>query len=167
MQLAQAASVNAEGIVLSAGVLRDELPSMVTASREYGLEPLVVVRTEDEVASAVAAEVEVIAVNGLSVDEMVAMVDTLPDTVVKVAFLPLYDDKQLIEAEDSWRLRDAGYNAVWASEVLYKFQSEDGDNTGTIIKAITSKGSVKWTRASLSYSGKGEGAKEFLGTLEM
>ena len=47
-------------------------------------------------------------------------------TVVAVAGITLLivlrcrvnDDKQLIEAEDSWRLRDAGYNAIWASEVL-------------------------------------------------
>ena len=118
VQIAQAAAVKAEGIVLSAGVLGDELLSMVTAAREYGLEPLVVVRTEDEVASALAAEVEVIAVNGLSVDEMVSMVDVLPDTVVKVAFLPLYDDKQLIEAEDS------------ASGVLYLSAKLMADVTG-------------------------------------
>ena len=44
---------------------------------------------------------------------------------------------------------------------------EDGDSARTIIKAITSKGSVKYTRASMSYNTKGEGAREYLGSLEM
>ena len=65
------------------------------------------------------------------------------------------------------RLRDAGFNTIWVSEVLYKFQVEDGDSARTIIKAITSKGSVKYTRASMSYNTKGEGAREYLGSLEM
>lgn len=169
VQLAQASVLGATGVTLAVNVLGDDLSSMFTAATEYGLEPIVVARNKEELAVAGTIEgVSIVAVCGVSVDDVIEFVPDFPDGVVKVAFLPLYDDKQLIEAEDSWRLRDAGINSIWASEVLYKFTNpEDGDNARTIIKSIVSKGSVKYARASNAYNGKGEGAKEFLGIIEM
>ena len=64
-------------------------------------------------------------------------------------------------------MRDAGCNSIFASEVLFKFGMADGEHTMSIIKAIKSKGSVKYARASGAFTGKGEGAKEYLGTIEM
>lgn len=168
-QLAQASMLGAAGVTLSISVLGDEISSMFTAATEYGLEPVVVARSKEELIAAGAIEgVSIVAISGVAVCDIIDMVPDFPEGVVKVAFLPYYDDKQLIEAEDSWRLRDAGINSIWASEVLYKFTSpEDGDDARSIIKAIISKGSVKYARASNAYSGKGEGAKEFLGIIEM
>ena len=167
VQLAQAASVGAEGIVLSVNVLGEKLDEMAASAKAYGLEPVIACRCKEELAAAGAAGAGVVALNGITVDEMIELADDFPEGAIKVGFLPLYDDKQLIEAEDAWRLRDAGFNTIWASEVLYKFQVDDGDSARTIIKAVTSKGSVKYTRASMSYNTKGEGAREYLGSLEM
>ena len=71
------------------------------------------------------------------------------------------------QAEDAWRLRDAGCNSVWASEVLFKFGMNDGEHAMSVIRAMKSKGSVKYARASGAYVGRGEGAKEFLATIEV
>ena len=51
-------------------------------------------------------------------------------------------------------------------QVLFKFGMGEGEHTMSVIKAIKSKGSVKYARASGAFNGKGEGAKEFLGTIE-
>jgi len=169
VQLAMAADAGAYAVLLSCGALGDELPTMTAAAKEYGLEVLFEVKSPEEVASLDATDLEsgIICMAGMSVDNMIKMAPTLQESCVKVAFLPLYDDSQLIEAEDAWRLRDAGVNAIWASEVLYKFGYMDGENTMSVIRAIKSKGSVKYARASGAYNQQGEGAKEWLGDICM
>ena len=84
------------------------------------------------------------------------------------------DDQGLEEAEEAWDLRDAGYDAVWVSDVLYKFGSFSGnlfasspDTITSVVKAMKSKASTKFARASGAFSGKGEGAKEYLGDILM
>jgi indole-3-glycerol phosphate synthase len=170
VQIAQAASLGAKGVVLTAGVLgQEELGKMMTAAGEYGVEAIVEVKSAEEVAMLEALGVttaeHIVALSGLSVDETIDLLPTLPKDVVKMAFVGAYNDKQLIEAEDAWRLRDAGCNSIWASEVLFKFGYQDGEHSHSVIKAIKSKGSVKYARASGAYNGFGEGAKEFLGTI--
>jgi indole-3-glycerol phosphate synthase len=175
VQLAQAASVGAAAVLLSLSVLGDDLPGMLTAAAEYGLESVVGVRSAEELAqfSAAAAAggamggVGMVALMGFSVDDAIKLLPACPEKLVKIVFLPVYDDKQLIEAEDAWRLRDAGCTAIWASEVLFKFGVADGERCASVIRAIKSKGSVKYGRASGAYNGKGEGAKEYLGFLAM
>eukprot|EP00953_Heterococcus_sp_UTEX-ZZ885_P011780 6810-Heterococcus_DN1.PRE.2 len=70
----------------------------------------------------------------------------------------------LEEIEDCWVLRDAGYNCIWASEMLYKAGQLQAESVIAVVKCIRAKASVKYGRAR-GMSGKGEGAKEFLGTL--
>lgn len=108
-----------------------------------------------------------LAISGVSVEHAVKLGQLWPEDRLKIAFVSTYDDRALQEAEDCWVLRDAGFNAVWASEVLYKFGMEDGEHFISVIKAMKSKGSVKYARASGAFTGKGEGAKEYLGYLEM
>ena len=116
-----------------------------------------------------------------------------------------YDDQALVEAEDAWRVRDAGYGGVWASSVLFKFGGFTGmhfkvsnDNANSVVMALKAKGSTKcvvddhrvrraraladttlrparppslpprrYGRASGRFTGKGEGAREYLGDLLM
>ena len=61
-----------------------------------------------------------------------------------------YDDQALVEAEDAWRVRDAGYGGVWASSVLFKFGGFTGmhfkvsnDNANSVVMALKAKGSTK------------------------
>ena len=58
--------------------------------------------------------------------------------------------------------------------MLYKFGVFSGtlfaaspDTITSVIKAMKSKASVKYARASGAFSGKGEGAKEYLGDIMM
>ena len=175
VQLAQASSTGAKGVVLSMGVLGSDFPEMVGAAAEYGLEVVVEVKSKAELdalkASPIAAAVTMVAVSGMAVDDQLAMAAGIPDSMVKIALLPVYDDKALIEvrrsaspgrarvaraqvtrncaqrpptstlhhflqAEDAWRLRDAGFNSIWASEVLVKFGLADGEGPMSIIRAI-------------------------------
>ena len=48
------------------------------------------------------------------------------DDLVLIARVDARDDQGLEEAEEAWDLRDAGYDAVWVSDVLYKFGSFSG-----------------------------------------
>ena len=96
------------------------------------------------------------------------------DDLVLIARVDARDDQGLEEAEEAWDLRDAGYDAVWVSDVLYKFGSFSGnlfasspDTITSVVKAMKSKASTKFARASGAFSGKGEGAKEYLGDILM
>lgn len=80
----------------------------------------------------------------------------------------------LEEAEEAWQARDAGYDAVWLSDVLYKFGAFSGklfsaapDTITSVIKAVKSKASANYARASGKFSGRGEGSKEYLGDILM
>ena len=88
------------------------------------------------------------------------------EDLVLIARVDARDDQGLEEAEEAWDLRDAGYDAVWVSDVLYKFGSFSGnlfasspDTITSVVKAMKSKASTKFARASGAFSGKGEGAK--------
>uniref|UniRef100_A0A7S2S9Q6 indole-3-glycerol-phosphate synthase n=2 Tax=Rhizochromulina marina TaxID=1034831 RepID=A0A7S2S9Q6_9STRA len=167
VQLAHARACRADAVVLSVGVLGDDLQEMMAAAGEFGLEVVVEAKNEADIERAAATDAPMIALAGMSVDDAIALAPAIPEDRLKIAYVPVYDDKNLIEAEDAWRLRDAGINSVLASEVLFKFGMGDGEHSISVIKAIRSKGSVKYARASGAYVGKGEGAKEFLGHLEM
>lgn len=79
---------------------------------------------------------------------------------------------------DAWRLRDAGYSSILVGEALIRaaessklpsnaYQSSFNEAYG-LLRAFTSKGSTKFGPiSSTRIFGKGEGAKESLGYLEM
>ena len=63
---------------------------------------------------------------------------------------------------------------MWASSVLFKFGGFTGmhfkvsnDNANSVVMALKAKGSTKYGRASGRFTGKGEGAREYLGDLLM
>jgi hypothetical protein len=68
-------------------------------------------------------------------------------------------DALLTEVEEAWRLRDAGFNAAWVCDCLYKAGADPAEQAGAIIGAMKAKSSVKWFSAK-GKSGRGEGAKE-------
>lgn len=41
-----------------------------------------------------------IAVSGVSVDAVIELMPKIPDHCVKIAFIPVYDDTQLVEVEE-------------------------------------------------------------------
>jgi len=155
------------------------------AEEAYGLEAIVVCAPRSAGAEGLEALMRTavdavgattIMVGAVSDDDAKAAPGILRDgdDVVLVGRIDAKDDQGLEEAELAWELRDAGYDAVWVSDVLYKFGSFSGslfaaapDTVTSVIKAMKSKASTKYARASGAFSGKGEGAKEYLGDILM
>jgi indole-3-glycerol phosphate synthase len=103
-------------------------------------------------------------------DEKYAVVDGLdvPEgkQVCTIANILARDNKALEEVEEAWMCRDRGFNAVWLSDALYKSGADPGEHPGAIINSCKAKSSVKWASPK-ARSGKGEGAREYLGDLLM
>ena len=186
VQLAQAYAAGAQAVTLGLETLGSDkcLALRKLAEDVYGLEAVVVCAPRatgatglrELLASAVddvgASLILVGGVDYATAAEARAFVTA--DDVVVIARVDAKDDQGLEEAEEAWHIRDAGYDAVWISDVLYKFGVFSGtlfasspDTITSVIKAVKSKASVKYARASGAFSGKGEGAKEYLGDIMM
>ena len=76
------------------------------------------------------------------------------------------DDKEFQEIEEAWICRDKGFNCVWVNDVLYKGGNDAQEHPGAIISSMKAKSSVKWASPK-ARSGKGEGAREYLGDIMM
>ncbi|MDD1699605.1 MAG: indole-3-glycerol phosphate synthase TrpC [Methanoregula sp.] len=62
-QIAESLSLGADAVLLIAAVLKERLPVFVDLAQEYGLEPLVEVRTRSEVKAALSTTTELIGIN--------------------------------------------------------------------------------------------------------
>ena len=186
VQLARAAVFECEAVTLNLETLGVErcVELKGLAEAKYGLEVLVVCAPRAAGAEGLVpllnqaiteVKASVLIVGGVSFDASAAAVkEVRSDDLVLVARVDARDDQGLEEAEEAWDLRDAGYDAVWISDVLYKFGSFSGnlfasspDTITSVVKAMKSKASTKFARASGAFSGKGEGAKEHLGDIMM
>ena len=90
----------------------------------------------------------------------------IPSDVASVCLINANQNKALEEVEEAWKLRDGGYQAVWVSDCLFKSGSDPTEHAGAIINAMKSKSSVKFA-SPRSKSGRGEGAREYLGDILM
>lgn len=172
LQLAMAAAAGAHAIVLTLGVLGEEkCRDLMKKARSIGLESIVSVATTQEAQSAIDAGGRIILANAFAASDKIEMVmNTLvePDgeAICKIASIVARDNKQLEEVEEAWVLRDAGFQAVWAGDCLYKSGNDPSEHAGAIIRSMIAKSSVKWASAK-ARGGKGEGAREYLGDLLM
>eukprot|EP00629_Pelagomonadales_sp_RCC1024_P015435 CAMPEP_0119260976 /NCGR_PEP_ID=MMETSP1329-20130426/1188_1 /TAXON_ID=114041 /ORGANISM="Genus nov. species nov., Strain RCC1024" /LENGTH=356 /DNA_ID=CAMNT_0007260465 /DNA_START=147 /DNA_END=1214 /DNA_ORIENTATION=- len=181
VQLAQAQVAGAAAVTLGLETVGAERCKELfeLAEAKYGLEALVVCAPRDAGAAGLAdlvrsavADVgaKTIVVGGVGFADAKGALEGLPEDVCAVARVDAKDDQGLEEAEEAWSLRDDGFDAVWLADVLYKFGAFSGslfkstpDTITSVIKAVRSKASIKYARASGSFAGKGEGAKEHLG----
>jgi indole-3-glycerol phosphate synthase len=62
-QIAESFALGADAVLLIAAVLKDRLPVFVGLAQEYGLEPLVEVRTRSEVKAALSTTTELVGIN--------------------------------------------------------------------------------------------------------
>jgi hypothetical protein len=134
LQLAQASSCGCTAVVLSWRLLGPERAAdLMEAAPAYGLEVIAEVLDKHE-AKALAdlceklpeeAKVKLVLVGeGLTVDATCELYDKLPSNMAKIAPVPVFYDKdsgdvdkeKLTEASD--KLQKAGFNALWASEVV-------------------------------------------------
>jgi indole-3-glycerol phosphate synthase len=70
-QIAESRVLGADAVLLIAGVLNERLPAFVDLVHEYGLEPLVEVRTAAEVETALATGAELIGINNRNLSTLI------------------------------------------------------------------------------------------------
>ena len=171
LQIARSKAYGCGGLVMQYGLVKDELTDLLKATKAVGLEAIVAVSTHEEAQAAIdggARMVSVVHVEGI--EDKVAVIQDLkiPEgaQVAMIANIKAKNNKQLQEIEEAWALRDKGFNCVWVGEALYKSGADFTEHPGAIIKSMKSKSSLKWASPKAS-SGRGEGAREYLGDILM
>lgn len=175
VQIAQTAAIGASAVVLDWELLagEDETVKLAKAARAVGLEVIVAVRSKEEAQTAIdavggsfmisvvgkpGAEEKVEVVDGLTIAEGV--------TITTIANILHRSDQGLAEVEECWMCRDKGFNSAWISDALYKAGNSNVEHPGAIISSMAAKSSVRWA-SPVAKSGRGEGAKEYLGDILM
>jgi len=180
VQIAEAAVAGADAVLLIVAALGEaRTGALLAETHRLGLDAIVEVHDEAELAAAVAVGSEIIGVNNRDLRTFAVSLDTaarlragIPDGVVAVA------ESGIEECLDAWRVRDMGYSAVLVGEALVKAADNsktDGhsyasgyNNAKGLIKAFLAKGSVKYgPSTTAAFFGKGEGAKESLGEMSV
>ena len=150
---------------------RDQLEVLLKAAKAVDLEAIVAVKSKEEAQKAVDIGARMILVNCLDdPEEKAAIVKDLKvaegQQVCTLANILTRKNNQYQEIEDAWALRDKGFNSVWVGDALYKAGNEASESPAAVIKSMKSKSSLKWASAK-ARSGKGEGAREYLGDIMM
>ena len=172
LQIARSAAMGVAACVITLSVVGEtQLQTLLKASKAVGLESIVAVSTKEEAQKAVdlgarmllimcldEAEAKGQIIEGLSIPE--------GQQVCRIANIRTRKNQQLQEIEDAWALRDKGFNSVWVGDALYKAGNDTNEHPGAVIKTMRSKSSLKWASPK-ARTGKGEGAREYLGDIMM
>lgn len=172
LQIARSAAYGASTVVLQFGVLGEDLTKkLLKAAKAVDLEVIVTISNKEEAQAAIDSGSKMICV--ANVPGAQAKFDVVSDlnvpegeTVTKIANIMQRYDKGLEEVEETWACRDLGFNCAWISDALYKAGNNEVEHPGAIIKSMTSKSSTKWA-SPVARSGRGEGAREYLGDIMM
>ncbi len=130
-QIYETRAAGADSFLLIAAALSpDQMKDLLETGRSLGMEPLVEIHTEDELASAVACGAEIVGVNSrdlrtFTVDTGVQMrlAKLIPPEKIKVA------ESGIKGPADAARLRAAGFSAVLVGEALMRAGLENSANT--------------------------------------
>lgn len=172
VQIARSKAFGAGAVGIDVGVVGAEtFAEMVQAARALELEVVGEVSTAEEAQQAVDAGCTILSVLGSGAPpDKYAVVSSLsiPEgtTLCTINHILAKNDKGLMEVEEAWISRDLGFNAVWVADALYKNAAEPTESPGAVIAAMRAKSSVKWASPK-ARSGKGEGAREYLGDIMM
>lgn len=172
LQIARSAACGASAVVLTYGVLgAEETKKLLMAANAVGLESIVAVSNKEDAQSAIDAGARMISViNADGAEEKQQVIQDLKipegETVTTIANILHRGNKGLEEVEEAWACRDKGFNCVWVSDALYKAGNSDVEHPGAIIKSMTAKSSLRWA-SPVARSGRGEGAREYLGDILM
>ncbi|GAB0489142.1 hypothetical protein MMPV_000358 [Pyropia vietnamensis] len=180
VQIAEAAVSGAHAVLLIVAALGEaRTGELLAETHRLGLDAIVEVHDDAELAAAVAVGAEIIGVNNRDLRTFEVSLETaerlragIPEGVIAVA------ESGIEECLDAWRLRDMGYSAILVGEALVKAadnSKSDGhsyssgyNNAKGLIKAFLAKGSVKYgPSTTAAFYGKGEGAKESLGEMSI
>lgn len=172
IQIAQSAAYGAGAVVLTFGIIgAEETAKFLKAAKAVDLEVIVAVSNRDDAQQAVDSGARMISViNVDDIDEKQSIIKDLKvpegDTLTTIANILHRNNKGLEEVEEAWACRDKGFNCAWISDALYKAGHSEVEHPGAIIKSMTSKSSLKWA-SPVARSGRGEGAREYLGDIMM
>ena len=172
IQIARTAAMGAKGVVLTMNVIGEEkVKEFLKAAKAVDVEAIVAVSRKEEAQTAINLGARMISVvNVEGADDKFAVIEGLEipegQQVCTIANILARDNKQMEEIEEAWVCRDKGFNCVWVSDALYKGGADATEHPGAIIKSMTAKSSVKWASPK-ARSGKGEGAREYLGDILM
>jgi indole-3-glycerol phosphate synthase len=175
VQIAKSAVVGATAVLLDYELLsgQEDVVKLARAARAVNLEVIVAVRSKEEAQTAIDAVggsfmISVVGTTGI--EEKVAVIDGLEIaddvTISTIANILHRSDQGLAEVEEAWSCRDKGFNCAWVSDALYKAGNSQSEHPGAIIRSMAAKSSVRWA-SPVAKSGRGEGAKEYLGDIMM
>jgi indole-3-glycerol phosphate synthase len=152
------------------------LAHLLRAAAAVNLEAIVSVSTPAQAQAAIDLGARMLLVNVDGIDEKVACIANLVvptnQQVCKIAYILAKNDKSLTEIEEAWAVRDQGFQCAWVCEALYKnagagsASAAASEHPGAIIKAMRNKSSLKFASPK-AQSGRGEGAREYLGDILM
>jgi len=172
IQIAQAADAGAKAVTVTYGVVgAEKVAQFIKDAKALGLEAIVSVSSAEEAQGAVDAGASIVSVAGVDgADAKYEVIESLsvPEgrSVCTIANILAKDNKALEEVEEAWICRDRGFNCVWVSDALYKSGNDPVEHPGAIITSMKAKSSVKYASPK-ARSGKGEGAREYLGDILM
>mmetsp|Transcript_24047 Transcript_24047/g.43149 ORF Transcript_24047/g.43149 Transcript_24047/m.43149 type:complete len:364 (+) Transcript_24047:97-1188(+) len=172
IQIAQAADAGVKAVTVTYGVVgAEKVTQFIKDAKALGLEVIVNVGSAEEAQGAVDAGASIISVCGVDgADNKYEVIESLsvPEgrSVCTIANILAKDNKALEEVEEAWVCRDKGFNCVWVSDALYKSGNDPVEHPGAIINSMKAKSSVKYASPK-ARSGKGEGAREYLGDIMM
>lgn len=126
---------------------------------QLGLEPLVRVNCVDELTAALPLEPSMVVIGDCNLEQAAEVLAGVPEAVIAVADVPTQD------VRGAWKVRDLGFGALISSRSLMEVCVRDRVPPSAIVKAILSKGSVKYGLGM--QKGRLEGSKETLGSLAM
>jgi indole-3-glycerol phosphate synthase len=175
LQIARSADMGVAGIVLSYELVgADILAKFLAAAEALDLESIVAVNSFEQAQHAIDLGARMIRIDGNDEDEKIQILHQINDnnqdaTVTKIAtVLAQLDPGLSSEIEQAWKFRDAGFHAAWVGEALYKAGTDPSNagHPGAVIRAMKSKSSLKWA-SPMARTGRGEGAREYLGDILM
>jgi indole-3-glycerol phosphate synthase len=172
VQIARTAAMGCRAVVLTLNVVGEEkTKEFLNAAKAVDVEAIVAVSSPEEAQQAVDLGARIISiVNVEGVDDKVACIENLnvPEgrQITTIANILARNNKSLEEIEEAWACRDKGFNTVWVSDALYKSGMDPSEHPGAIIKSMKAKSSLKFASPK-ARSGKGEGAREYLGDILM
>jgi indole-3-glycerol phosphate synthase len=172
LQIARTAAYGAHAALIVLGIVGNDLAlKLLKACVAVDLEAIVAVSSVEEAQTAVDLGANMISV--INVDGADAKIELLkglklPDerTITTIANIAARMDKGLEEVEEAWAVRDKGYNCAWIADALYKAGNSINEHPGAIVKSMRAKSSLKWA-SPVAKSGRGEGAREYLGDILM
>jgi len=172
LQIARTAAYGAHAVLITLGIVGDELAlQLLKSSSAVALEAIVAVSSIKEAQAAIdmgASIISVINVDGADAKVELLQGLTLPEDriITTIANIAARMDKGLEEVEEAWAVRDKGYSCAWISDALYKAGNSINEHPGAIVKSMRAKSSLKWA-SPVARSGRGEGAREYLGDILM